>query len=262
MAEWEHVGAVEHFETFDGARLAFRRWGARGAAVPVVLHHGFAVDGPLNWEAPGVIARLVAEGHEVVAVDALGHGASDKPHDPDRYGEDRTARDLSVLLDHLGVDRADVVGYSMGAVVAVVAATQEPRIRRLAVGGVGAGLVELGGPDQRHVSSEAIVAALEADDAADITDPGAAGFRALADATGADRLALAAQARRIRTGPIAFGDITAEALVVAGVDDPFATRPEVLADALGATLVLVPGDHLMAVVDPAFADALTSFLAK
>jgi pimeloyl-ACP methyl ester carboxylesterase len=256
---------VATFTTFDGTRLAHRSWGEPSPdRVPVLLHHGFAVDARLNWEAPGIVGRLVDEGHHVIAIDAIGHGSSEKPHDPDRYGEDRMARDVSALLDHLGLDRVDLVGYSMGAVVSVVTATQEDRIRRLAVGGVGAGIVEQGGVDQRQVSRDLIADVLEADDPTTVsTEEAALAFRALADTTGADRHALAAQARRARQGPLDLTAITVPTLVLAGADDPLADRPGVLCDAIAeATLAVVPGDHLGAVTSPELADALVSFLAE
>jgi pimeloyl-ACP methyl ester carboxylesterase len=91
----------------------------------------------------------------------------------------------------------------------------------------------------------------------------AAAFRAFAESTGADRLALAAQADAVHAGPIPLDRITVPTLVLVGDDDPLAVRPQVLADAVaGARLHVVPGDHLMAVVDPAFAPTIVAFLAE
>ncbi len=197
--------ATERFTSFDGTGIAYRRWKPDRSAPrrpPVVLHHGFAVDADINWAAPGVVDALTADGFDVIGIDARGHGASDKPHDADRYGEDNMARDVAALADHLGLDHFDLVGYSMGAIVSVVAATQEPRIRRLVVGGVGAGVVEVGGVDTRAVAKEAIAAALLADDPDAIADPVVRAFRTLADQTGADREALAAQASVARQGQL------------------------------------------------------------
>ena len=250
------------FTAADGVEIAYRCWGAPTAAPPVVLHHGFAADAQLNWVGPGVVAALDAAGRYVVAPDARGHGASGKPHDPAAYGEGAMARDLGTLLDVVGAERVDLVGYSMGAIVALLAATTDARVRRLVVGGVGAGVVELGGLDSRVVAPGAMADALEADDPDTVTDPAAAGFRRFADAVGADRRALAAQARSVHARPVALDRITAPTLVVAGDRDPLAARPEVLAGAIpGARLEVVGGDHFGAVVDPRFAGLIVDFLA-
>jgi hypothetical protein len=141
--------------------------------------------------------------------------------------------------------------------VALLVAASDTRVRRLVVGGVGAGVVELGGLDTRHASVDALVHALSTDD-----DPGSLpaavrGFRRMADANGSDRLALAAHASVRHGSPIALAAVTARTLVLAGSDDPLAVRPEVLADALpDGTLQLVGGDHLGALRDPAFTRAL------
>ncbi len=252
---------MEQFMAGDGVEIAFHRWGTPSGEPPVLLHHGFVADGPLNWEAPGIVGALVAAGRHVVAIDARGHGRSGKPHDPARYGETAMARDLRLLADILGAERYDLAGYSMGAVVSLLVAAADPRVRRLVVGGVGAGVVELGGLDTRAVDNLALVAALEADDPATVADPGARGFRMFADAVGADRLALAAHSRVVHASPIGLDRITAPTLVVAGDADVLAARPEVLADAIpGARLQVVSGDHMAALADPAFTAALVAFL--
>ncbi len=245
----------------DGIEVAVHRWGVPGQQPPVVLQHGFAADSLRNWEQSGVVAALLADGREVVAVDARGHGASDKPHDPERYGERAMAGDLASVADALQLDRFDLAGYSMGGIVSLVLAGTDPRVRRLVVGGIGAGVVERGGLDTRAVRTTALASALETDDPASIPDPMAAAFRTFADSTGADRLALAAHVRAVNTEPLPLGDIAAPTLVVAGVADPLAARPQVLADAIaGARLVTVPGDHLGAVRTPEFTGALVGFL--
>lgn len=245
----------------DGIEVAVHRWGTPGDRPPVVLQHGFAADSIRNWHASGIVAALLADGREVVAVDARGHGASGKPHDPERYGERAMAGDLAAVADDLGLERFDLAGYSMGGMVSLVLAGTDERVRRLVVGGIGAAVLERGGPDSRAVRSTALVAALETDDPTSVSDPTAAAFRAFADSTGADRLALAAHVRAVRAEPFPVGDIAAPTLVVAGDTDVLAARPQVLADAIpGARLVMVPGDHLGAVREPAFAGALVGFL--
>jgi pimeloyl-ACP methyl ester carboxylesterase len=210
-----------------------------------------------------MVEALTGAGRRVVAPDARGHGASEKPHDPARYGEDRMARDLVALVEEIGAPRVDLAGYSMGAVAALLfAAEAGDGVRRMAIGGVGSGVIECGGVDRRSVSNDAIVAALEVEDAAAIEDPAALPFRQLADALGGDRLALAAQARSVYRGEIALERISAPTLLLAGADDPLALRPETLVEALpDARLRLLDGDHIGALGDPAFKTAIVDFLA-
>ncbi|HEV3319197.1 MAG TPA: alpha/beta fold hydrolase [Solirubrobacteraceae bacterium] len=116
----------------------------------------------------------------MLAPDARGHGRSKKPHDPDRYGEQRMGRDLAVLLDTIGAREVDLVGYSMGAIVALILASGDQRVRRLVVAGVGSGVIECGGVDRRAVSNESIVHALSVDDPSMLSEPRASAFRMLA----------------------------------------------------------------------------------
>ncbi|WP_394427878.1 alpha/beta fold hydrolase [Streptomyces sp. SGAir0957] len=267
------------FRTDDGIRIAYKVYEAcevhevheaceacevhDGAArLPLVLlHHGFIASGRTNWELPGIVDALTRAGRRVATIDARGHGASDKPHDPARYGEARMARDVTALIDLLDEPVYDLVGYSMGAIVALLTASGDRRVRRLVVGGVGAGVVECGGVDTRVIDGQVLQDALRADDPGSVTDATAAGFRAFVDAIGGDRSALAAQAAAAHAEPIALEAITAPALVVAGRDDPLAVRPEALAAALPhATLRTVDGDHLGALRAPEFTSALVEFL--
>ena len=107
---------MERFASFDGTTIAYRD---EGAGRPVLLLHGFAADQHANWTQPHVVDALVDAGHRVLAPDARGHGASEKPTDPARYADDAMVRDARALLDHVGVDAVDVVGYSMGALVSL-----------------------------------------------------------------------------------------------------------------------------------------------
>ncbi|KAF4407392.1 MULTISPECIES: alpha/beta fold hydrolase [Streptomyces] len=259
--------ATHAFTSFDGTVIRYHVYeaepaGTEPAGPPVVLHHGFVADTFTNWSAPGIVGALTARGHRVVGIDARGHGRSGKPHDSARYGEPAMARDLSALLDELGAEHVRLAGYSMGAVVSLLAAAADDRITRLVAGGVGAGIVEMGGLDTRAVPPEGIVAALTAEDPSAV-GPEAAGFRALADAVGADRAALAAHAAAVHQGTMPLADVRVPVLVLAGDEDPLAVRPSVLVDALpDARLLTVPGDHVAAVGDPGFAAAIVDFFSE
>ncbi len=252
----------------DGVRLVCDVWADGSVAgPPVVLHHGFAADARLNWVRPGIVDALLDAGRWVVTVDARGHGRSDRPHDPARYGERRMAADLRAVIDELDADEVDLAGYSMGAIVASIVAADDRRIRRLALGGVGGGLTirtdaaRGTGPPRPRPAGNAIAEALETDDPSTIPNRLTAAFRSFAESTGADRLALAAVARAIDTAPIAFEHITAATLVIVGRQDALAKRADLLAAAIpGARLRIVPGDHLGAVGQPTFVEALVGFL--
>ena len=87
---------MDRVPSFDGTRIAYT---AQGSGPAVLLLHGFAADQHLNWARPGVIDALIGAGRRVIATDARGHGASDKPHDPDRYGGDTMVRDARAVDD-------------------------------------------------------------------------------------------------------------------------------------------------------------------
>lgn len=248
------------FRSLDGVEIFYYAWGSL-AGRPVVLHHGFMASAQHSWEEHGLVAALVGAGHRVVAVDARGHGRSGKPHDKAFYGETKMADDLISLLDILDSDRVDVAGYSMGAVVGLLAATRDRRIARLAIGGVGAPTVtELTDDDRRARQRKAIAAALRAEDPAVITSKSAAAFRTVADYVGGDRLALAAHAEVLHSRPIPLEQVTARTLVLAGTEDPLAARPDELVAAIpDARLRMLPGDHLSVPSSAAFAMALVEF---
>jgi pimeloyl-ACP methyl ester carboxylesterase len=253
---------MKSFKSWDQTEIAYQEWGEQTSAPPVVLHHGFVADANANWVATGVLDALLAAGRRVIAPDARGHGRSEKSHDPARYGEQRMARDLAALLEVSGESQIDLVGYSMGAIVSLIFASEDQRVRRLVVGGVGSGVIECGGVDRRTVPNDAIIQALRVEDPSTIATPEAAAFRMLADALGADREALAAQASSIYRGDIALDRISAQTLVLAGDADPLAIRPEVLSEAIqGATLRILSGDHIGAIGDPRFAKSIVDFLA-
>jgi pimeloyl-ACP methyl ester carboxylesterase len=253
----EDCWVIQHFNSYDGTSIAYLDV---GEGPPVLLLHGFAADHTANWVAPGVVDALVAAGHRVIAPDARGHGASAKPTEPARYADDAMVRDARALLDHLSIVAVDVVGYSMGALVAARLVPVEPRSRSVVLGGLGEGLAG----ERRRANRGAIADALLADDPSTIEDPTARGFRKFADVTGADRRALAAiQRAPLPTNRTDLGAIAVRALVLAGDRDVLVGSPQRIADRVpGATLRIVSGDHLSAVNDPAFRAAIVEFLAE
>ncbi len=254
---------LQSFTADDGVSIAFATWGDIAAGPPVVLQHGFVANHVINWVLPGMVDALTEAGRTVVALDARGHGASGKPHDPAFYGESRMATDLMQLGDNLGLQSYDLVGYSMGGIISSIVGSRDPRVRRLSIGGIGSSVVDLGGVDQRALPADDLVRALLNDDPSTETSEGARGFRAFADSIGADRFALAAQAQRVNDTPIALDQITAPTLVVAGTEDELATEPERLAAAIAnGELLTLPGDHMAVPASPEYHQAVADFLGN
>ena len=245
------------FRSFDGTEIVFDDWGADLPGVPIVLHHGFAANVVANWTAPGVVDRLLPLGRRIVALDARGHGRSGKPHDEAAYANGAMVKDVSALIDHLGVDLVDLVGYSMGAHVSLGVATDETRLRSVVLGGIGGATVTGAAFDRSEMADGLIV-----EDPNTITSARAKGFRRFAEATKADRFALAAVMRADGVRPTGLDRIAVPCMVLVGTADDLAVNVQDLVDAIpGAKLVAVPGDHLSAVAEPAFSQALVDFLA-
>ncbi|MGK8523169.1 alpha/beta fold hydrolase [Nocardia asteroides] len=246
------------FETWDGLTLNYRLW--EGAGIPVVLQHGVVADTNANWMSTGVVGALQTAGRTVVSLDARGHGRSDKPRAAARYSWQAMARDVRALYDELGFEEVVQVGYSMGGVISLLVAAADRRVRRLAVGGIGSGVLDCGGVDRRVIDLPDLQAAMTGDGAG--ASPTAKMFRVLADAVQADVDAIRAVATGLDDRPIeTLAEVTVPTLVLAGDNDPFAAEPERLAAALpDGTLAVVPGDHLTAVVAPGFHTALVDFL--
>jgi pimeloyl-ACP methyl ester carboxylesterase len=117
---------------FDSAGVRIR-YVEQGSAAPVVLIHGFTGDIERSWINTGVLPEL-ARNHRVLALDLRGHGHSDKPHDAKAY--DELGLDVIRLLDHLGIERAHAVGYSLGGIILLKLLTTHPqRFRSVVIGG-------------------------------------------------------------------------------------------------------------------------------
>ncbi len=232
-----------------------------GQGEPIVLIHGFASNKEVNWVQPGWLAALTSAGRRAIALDNRGHGRSTKLYDPADYHTRHMAEDVRALLDHLKLERADILGYSMGARIAAFLALEQPqRVRSAIFGGLGINLIEGVGAADR------IAAALEAPDPASVTEPQARMFRTFADQTGSDRRALAACIRGSRqtlTREQAAA-IRVPVLVVVGSEDKIAGSAEALAALIpGAKAVSIARrDHMRTVGDKMFKAAVMDFLVK
>ena len=232
-----------------------------GAGEPIVLVHGFASTKEVNWVNPGWVRTLTGAGRRAIALDNRGHGASGKLYDPADYAMPLMADDVRALLDHLGIERADVMGYSMGARITAFLCVNNPaRVRSAILGGLGVNLVE----GHSGGLAQTIVAALEAPSLADVTHPVGRSFRSFAEQTKSDLRALAACMRR-RRDPLSreqVAGIRAPVLVAVGTDDEVAGSAHDLAALIpGARALDIPNrDHMLAVGDKMFKAGVLDFL--
>ena len=241
----------------NGVDIAFLD---EGEGEPILLIHGFASNKQINWAYPGWVDLLVKDGRRVVALDNRGHGESSKFYDPAAYGAPTMAEDAFNLLEHLGIGRTDVMGYSMGARISAFLTLHHPeRVNRLVFGGLGYGMVEgVGDP-------EPIADALEAERLLDVKDRTGRAFRAFAEQTGSDRLALAACMRssRQKISEKDVSGINRPVLVAVGTKDDIAGSPHKLADLLqNASVLDIPDrDHMVAVGDKVYKQGVLNFLS-
>jgi len=232
-----------------------------GEGDPILLVHGFASTKNVNWVYPTWVSELKKSGRRVIALDNRGHGASAKLYDAGEYDVATMAGDVVALMDHLGIERADVMGYSLGSRMTAVLARQQPqRLRSAILGGIGIGLIEGSGP------GENVAAALEAPTLEDVADPVGRTFRAFADQTRSDRRALAAclrGSRRLMTRDEAAG-IGVPVLIAVGTTDEIAGSAEALGRIIpGAQVLDIPNrDHMRAVGDKVYKAGVLDFLSR
>ena len=232
-----------------------------GEGEPIVLVHGFASTRSVNWVYPTWVSELRKDGRRVIALDNRGHGESSKLYDPSQYSIAAMAGDVVALMDHLEIARADIMGYSLGARMAAwLAVNATQRLRAAIFGGIGMAMIEGGGP------GENVVAALEAPSLDEVTDPVGRTFRAFADQTRSDRLALAACLRGSR-GLLSRAEaarIALPVLIAVGTTDEIAGSAEGLGQIIAGSEVLdIPNrDHMRAVGDKVYKAGVVDFLSR
>jgi pimeloyl-ACP methyl ester carboxylesterase len=113
---WAANPSEGFFQASDGIKIHYIEDGkATATGAPVILIHGYTGTARGNWFSNGV-AEALAKKHWVIAIDCRGHGQSDKPHDPQKYGS-AMARDVIELMDQLKIAKAHIHGYSMGGMI-------------------------------------------------------------------------------------------------------------------------------------------------
>ena len=231
-----------------------------GDGQPIVLLHGSASSFERDWRRSSWVDFLVGEGLQVVGLDCRGHGSSGKPHSPEAYAGNQVPNDVLAVMDAVGIKRADIMGYSMGALLALNLVARHPeRFTSAVVGGAG-----LPRPSFDPQLRAALAEALEATDPATISEPSALGFRQAAERRGNDLLALAAFQRSERTqaDQAALRTLELPLLVVVGEQDQvLESALELAATVAGAELVTLAGeDHQSAPAAQSFKQAVGRFL--
>lgn len=256
---------------FDSAGVRIH-YTDEGRGEPVVLVHGFANPANFQWRRTGRIEAL-SKDYRVIALDNRGHGRSGKPHDPDQYGI-QMAEDLVRLLDHLKIEKAHVVGYSMGGFITLKMVTTHPD-RVLSAAACGAGWLQ-DTPENREFG-EGVAKAIESGESfgpllkrlglpeKPLTFLQRLGVRA-ALTFYHDARALAAVARGSTQMAISEEELqknTVPVLTIIGADDGLLPDARALAEHMAHhELVVLEGkNHMNADVSTAFLHKLQEFLA-
>ena len=231
-----------------------------GEGQPIVLVHGFSSSFDRDWRRSGWVDFLVGEGRQVIGLDCRGHGLSGKPHSPESYAGNQIPDDVLAVMDAVGVDRADIMGYSMGGLVTLNLVSRHAERFTSAVV-TGTGLPRPVFDPQRRA---ALAEALEAGDPATISDPTALRFRQSVERRDNDLLALAAfqRSERTQTDQAALRRLNLPLLVVVGEkEEVLASARQLAAAVAGAELVTLAGkDHQSAMAARSFKQAVGRFL--
>jgi pimeloyl-ACP methyl ester carboxylesterase len=240
------------FTASDGVRIHYLEV---GQGSPVVLVHGYTGSAHGNWFLNGV-ADALAKRHHVVAIDCRGHGQSEKPHDPAKYGG-QMAKDVLELMDHLKIQKAHVHGYSMGGfIVTQLLAMAPDRFVTASYGGSGVPEV-----DEKYKSE------VPADDPG--PDPQEAEARTTLGNAPNDREALSAIRQgwaSISRGNIDLATIKIPVLAINGqFDGPNAKTHRMKRELADFKAVVLPGkSHLTAImagyIPPEYVESLVSFI--
>ncbi|MDR7522628.1 MAG: 2-succinyl-6-hydroxy-2,4-cyclohexadiene-1-carboxylate synthase [Armatimonadota bacterium] len=253
-----------------------------GSGPPLVLLHGFT-GSAAGWASE---VEAFAPCHLTIAVDLLGHGLSDAPPDPSRYGLGYCIEDVLGVLDRLGIPRAALLGYSMGGRVALGVAIAAPeRLTALILESVSPGLRDPQARRERAARDAALAAQIERDGIEAFVARWEQHplFASQARLSGDVRAAL--RDRRLRNTPVGLAsslrglgmgaqpamhdflpDIRVPTLLLAGALDPqyCAVGREMAARIPGARLEIVPdAGHAVHLEQPqAFRRLVLEFLAK
>ncbi|HPO12139.1 MAG TPA: alpha/beta hydrolase [Candidatus Hydrogenedentes bacterium] len=264
-----HRTQGEYFNS-NGVRIHYT---SEGAGEPVVLVHGVAVNADLNWRRPG-ITKALSRGHRVIMLDVRGHGLSDKPHNPAGYGREMM-EDVVRLMDHLGIEKAHVIGYSMGGFIVLNLAVMHPE-RLLSVAPCGAGWERMTPERQRRLNDVSKAIRGKGDYALLLEEVGLKKkglgrvqvfvmnrvFRHLNDNESIGEVI--ASLPDLEVSEAALRENTVPSLSVAGSRDPLKRGVDAMTGVMGhhSVLVIPGGNHYSTLKKKAFAEGLRDFLDR
>lgn len=246
----------------EGYRIAY---GDAGNGDPIILLHGFGTDSWFNWHASGWHRALRQAGFRVITMDARGHGRSDKPQTMDAYAPQGMAGDVIRLMDHLGIEQADVMGYSMGARnLAWLLCHFSERLTGAVIAGAGINVLQVDDPAYWETRGFKLTADNQQTDglARPWLKPVLGNIRALGGTPGALAACLLGSFAGLH--PKQFSQARTPTLVIAGDRDSVAGSPIPLAECIrGARATVVPKrTHLTTLTDDFFRGAVLGFLGS
>lgn len=247
-----HKEVKETFTSFDGTEIYFKD---EGTGKPVILIHGFISSGS-SWYETALVDSLKNKGYRVIIPDMRGNGKSDKPQNPEAYQNDAEVKDLKALATYLKLDKFEVVGYSRGSIVLAKWLTDEPRISKAVIGGMG---LDFSNPEwNRRIAFADAFSGREP--LTEMTE-GAVKYATSIDA---DLKVLGyLQDYQPITSIEALKTITIRVLVLAGDQDKDNGEHHALQAALGfASLKIIPGDHNTTYRKAPFAREVIKFLNR
>ena len=248
--------------TFQSGRTTIH-YSDVGKGTPTVLVHGFSASCEMWAEFPE-LADL-----RLIKIDCRGHGSSDKSDNPDDYGENMV-EDVRRLFDHLGISKAHLVGYSMGAEISIRFATRYPELVRSLTAG-GSGWSQQNDADNYNLLSKSLIETGSFEGVLRAMSPDAseeeiaAADSLIGEQDPAVLAAIAGGMQQIICLPAgAFQNCHFPVLGVTGELDSERSNVEQLAEVFADfRLTIIPGaDHMSALSDPLFYTTITSFIAE
>ena len=239
---------TNYLHSFDGVKIAYTD---QGEGKLVVLIHGFINSGD-SWDRTALKPMLLKKGYRVVVPDLRGTGLSGKPQEEEAYKNDAEVKDLKLLLDALGVKKCMAIGYSRGSIVLSKLITQDKRIKKAVIGGMGLHFTDKDW-DRRILFSEAFNG---------VVTPETQGAVRYAKSIHADLRSLHLQQKyQPHTSIQELSTIKAKVLVLAGDLDTDNGSPKKLQSAIPkSVLKQVKGDHNNTVKTLDFAVEVLQFL--
>ena len=239
---------VNTFESFDGVKIAYTD---EGYGEPILLLHGF-LNSRKSWDNTVLKQQLINTGYRVIIPDLRGNGDSDKPKDEGAYGNGAEIKDLVLLMNHLKVEKYKAVGYSRGSIVLAKLLTEDDRIEKAVLGGMG---IDFTNPewDRKIMFANAFKGEMNqlTKGAVDYAKSINADFRSL----------YLQQKYQPVTSVKELNELVIEILVISGTDDLDNGSAEDLKNSfVKGKLEKVPGDHNGTYKTEAFSNSIIRFL--